>query len=300
MKQNLNQIVISLLKNSKEKFLTAREIAEMIVEKEKNFCDAKIKRTTLKTKEEAIAQLRAEIGSCYAKTTLKQYVSRTADKPKKYYYDDKNSDISDTSVEKKAKNKQEEHKLYKKLAEYCKSRGIETLRINEKTSKKDGGENHNIWLHADVVGFKDLLATKNSATRECLICYPHEKSYLYSFEVKYEMKTTSNIRKFFFQTVSNSSWANFSYLVATRIEEKALEELQLLCTSFKIGFIQLNTNEPLESDIIIQAPKTELDWNMIDRIATENPDFRKYLKNIELSYKKHSNKDIQTPEWDIC
>lgn len=114
MKQNLNQIVISLLKNSKEKFLTAREIAEMIVEKEKNFCDAKIKRTTLKTKEEAIAPLRAEIGSCYAKTTLKQYVSRTADKPKKYYYDDKTQILLTHQLRKK-------QKINKKNINYTKS-----------------------------------------------------------------------------------------------------------------------------------------------------------------------------------
>ncbi len=38
---------------------------------------------------------------------------------------------------------------------------------------------------------------------------------------------------------------------------------------------------------------------MIDRIANENPDFQKYLKNISLAYKKHSNRDIQAPEWGI-
>lgn len=297
MKQSLSQIVISLLKNHKQQFLTAREIAEQIVKNEKDFCNTKMKRTKTKTKEDMIAQLRAEIGSNYAKGTMKQYVSRTADRPRKYYYDDKN-EIKQITETAQRKIKQEEHKLYPKLAAFCNSKGIRTLRIDEKTSQKNGGENHNIWLHADVVGYQDLLENKNPATKECLMHYSSEKSYLYSFEVKHEIITTSNIRKFFFQTVSNSSWANFSYLVGLRVDEKAKEELQLLCSSFKIGFIQLNEEEPSESDIVIQAPKTELDWNMIDRIAAENPDFRKYLKNISLSYKKHSNKDIQTPEWD--
>lgn len=59
MKQSLSQIVISLLKNHKQQFLTAREIAEQIVKNEKDFCNTKMKRTKTKTKEDMIAQLRA-------------------------------------------------------------------------------------------------------------------------------------------------------------------------------------------------------------------------------------------------
>ena len=134
---------------------------------------------------------------------------------------------------------------------------------------------------------------------DIIIEYSCERSFLYSFEVKEGIIKNCDLRKYFFQTVSNSSWANYSYLVAEGIEEKAKEELQLLCASFNIGFIQLNKEEPEESDIVIQAPKTDIDWNMINRISDENPDFRQYLKNISLTYKRHSNPDIQPAKWDI-
>ena len=171
--------------------------------------------------------------------------------------------------------------------------------INEKESKKDKGKNHNKWLHADVVGFEDITRKFNNYTKECIIEYSDERSFLYSFEVKDGINNPCELREYFFQTVSNSSWANYSYLVAEGINDRAMDELQLLCASFKIGFIRINKNEPTESEIVIKAPKTALDWKMINRIADENKDFQKYLKNITLSYKGHSDKYAAKPEWDL-
>lgn len=297
MVQSLYEMVAELLRSNPKKYLTAREIAEWIIDNKKDYCTNKMNKTSKKTEKALLTQIIAEIPS-WPQRLAKLNVYRTADRPQKYYFDPKTTDI-ETSECKIHKNKQEEKELYLKLAQYCKSIGVQTLRIDEKTSKKDGGKNYNKWLHADVVGYKDLAAKFNEETKECLIQYSSERSYLYSFEVKDGIITTSNIRENFFQTVSNSSWANYSYLVAEGIEDKVKEELQLLCSSFKIGFIQLDRENPLESDIVIQAPKTDLDWNMINRISDENSDFRKYLKNISLSYKKHSNNDIQSPKWDI-
>lgn len=297
MKQNLNQIAAELVKNSTNQYLTAREIAEQIIKTQKEFCNNKMSRTAKKSNEALLKQLIAEIGA-HSPALEKLNVYRTADRPHKYYYDPKLLN-DDKSICNFSVNKQEEKHLYPKLAQYCHSLNIKTLRIDEKTSKNKGGKNYNKWLHADLVGYKDLAEKFNEETKECFIQYSSERSYLYAFEVKDGIITTSNIREYFFQTVSNSSWANYSYLVAEGIEDKAKEELQLLCSGFKIGFLQLNKEEPIESDIVIQAPKTGLDWDMINRIAVENPDFRKYLKNISLSYKKHSNNDIQCPKWDI-
>ena len=78
-----------------------------------------------------------------------------------------------------------------------------------------------------------------------------------------------------------------------------MDELQLLCSSFGIGYIQLNKEDPTESQIIIKAPRTSLDWNMINRIANVNKDFQKYLDNITLVYQGHSNSKTQKPVWDI-
>ena len=293
--------VVGFLKENLNKTYTAREISVCIADKFPIACEEKIKNSKdgyLKTKEDCIGQWVREISSD-KNALLKKGVSITAGRPRKYYI---SNDISDNNVDNKEFhriNNQPEKELYPILAEFCNSINIKTLRIDEKESKKDKGKNFNKWLHADVVGFEDLIIGFNKQVKECLIAYSDERSYLYSFEVKDGIINPSELREYFFQTVSNSSWANYSYLVAEGINENAINELQLLCSSFNIGFIRLDRNDPLESEIVIKAPKTSLDWNMMNRIANENKDFQKYLENIKLSYKGHSDKDAAKPRWDI-
>lgn len=298
MALNLNNTVSTFLKENSSDAFTAREIAQWIWENHQNECIAKIKRTKLQNSEELINQLRAEIGAHYNQLE-KRNIGRTSDRPRKYYYEQTDLSTKECKTTKR-KNNQPEHELYPLLAEYCKTIGINTLRINEKGSKKDKGENFNIWLHPDIVGFEDLTSEFDEDLTQCIIEHRAERSCFYSFEVKAGIIPASKLRKYFFQTVSNSSWANYSYLVAEGLGGDLVEkELQLLCASFKIGFIQLNKKDINESKIIIQAPKTELDWNMINKIAKENPDFRKYIKNITLSYKGASDRYAAKPEWDI-
>ena len=292
--------IITLLKENPNKYFTAREMTEYIVEKFPEACEEKMKNSKggyLKTKSDCIHQWVAEIGA-YKDTWIKKGVSMTAGRPRKYYYIN-NEKIAESCEENVRKNNQPEKELYPVLAQFCDSINIKTLRIDEKESKKDKGKNYNKWLHADVVGFEDLIGNFNKQTKECLIEYADERSYLYSFEVKDGTIETWNLREYFFQTVSNSSWANYSYLVAEDVNDKAMDELQLLCSSFNIGYIQLNREEPQESQIVIKAPKTSLDWKMINRIANENKDFQKYLDNITLVYQGHSNPKTQKPVWDI-
>ena len=292
--------IITLLKENPNRYFTAREMTEYIVEKFPEACEEKMKNFKggyLKTKSDCVHQWVAEIGA-YKDTWIKKGVSMTAGRPRKYYYIN-NEKIAESCEENVRKNNQPEKELYPVLAQFCDSINIKTLRIDEKESKKDKCKNYNKWLHADVVGFEDLIGNFNKQTKECLIEYADERSYLYSFEVKDGTIETWNLREYFFQTVSNSSWANYSYLVAEDVNDKAMDELQLLCSSFNIGYIQLNREEPQESQIVIKAPKTSLDWKMINRIANENKDFQKYLDNITLVYQGHSNPKTQKPVWDI-
>lgn len=294
----INEVVNFLRKNENQLY-TAREIVENIVENFPNACNEKMKNSKgnyLKTKNDCIQQWVAEI-SAHKDSWQKKGILMTAGRPRKYYF--ANNEQTAESCLKTKKNNQPEKELYPILAKFCDSINIKTLRIDEKESKKDKGKNYNKWLHADVVGFKDLISDFNKQTKECLIEYADERSYLYSFEVKDGTIETWNLREYFFQTVSNSSWANYSYLVAEDVNDKAMDELQLLCSSFNIGYIQLNREEPKESQIVIKAPKTSLDWNMINRIANENKDFQKYLDNITLVYQGHSNDKTQKPSWDI-
>lgn len=292
--------VLSFLKNNADKSYTAREIAIYIADHFPRDCQKKIKTSKdgyIKTKDDCIDQWVREISSD-RNAWINKGISITAGRPRKYYFANDELIIG-TSENSVRKNNQPEKDLYPILAQFCDSINIKTLRIDEKESKKDRGKNYNKWLYADMVGFKDLITGFNNQTKECLIEYADERSYLYSFEVKDGKIETWNLREYFFQTVSNSSWANYSYLVAEDVNDKAIDELQLLCSSFKIGYIQLNKENPLESQIVIAAPKTSLDWSMINRIANENKGFQKYLENITLVYQGHSNPKTQKPFWDI-
>lgn len=293
--------IVKFLKEHKNQSFTARELTLYIVNNFPKACEEKMKNSKegyLKTKDDLIHQWVAEIGA-YKNSWDKKGISMTAGRPRKYYFSDELENLQDEIKEVTKKNMQPERELYPILAKFCESRNIKTLRIDEKKSKNDIGKNYNEWIHADVVGFQDLISDFNKQAKECLIEYADERSYLYSFEVKDGRIETWNLRKYFFQTVSNSSWANYSYLVAEDVNENAMDELQLLCSSFDIGYIQLNKEDPTESQIIIKAPRTSLDWNMINRIANVNKDFQKYLDNITLVYQGHSNPKTQKPVWDI-
>lgn len=78
---------------------------------------------------------------------------------------------------------------------------------------------------------------------------------LWSFEVKKTL-TVANIRKCFFQAVSNSSWAHEGYLVATAIADDRVEqELRMLSALHGIGVILLDPENPSESEILLPAQK---------------------------------------------
>lgn len=153
-----------------------------------------------------------------------------------------------------------------------------------------------------MVGFRDITDGFNADAKQCLIKSAESRGLFYSFEVKDDFFSMGTLRESFFQTVSNSSWANFSYLVSMKhdieLEEDVERELQLLCASFKIGFIELNKNEPTRSRIVIMAPFTDVDWGMVNRIAVQNTDFQRYLQYVQGEYKRQIDKDIKEPEWD--
>lgn len=98
----------------------------------------------------------------------------------------------------------------------------------------------------------------------------------------------ANLRESFFQAVSNSTWANFGYRVAANIEGRCSEtisELRILSSLHGIGIILLNTEEPSESQILIPArERSDVDWNTINRLATENRDFLEYVRLVRQFY----------------
>lgn len=153
-----------------------------------------------------------------------------------------------------------------------------------------------MWLHPDVVGIQDLGRKWESSVVHC-DKYVNSRLKLWSFEVKTSVDNSS-VREAFFQTVSNSTWANFSYLVIAEIKDnKVMEELQTLSRLYGIGVIELNVNNPKESKIKISSQERKIvDWNMANRIASVNTDFRKYTELVMEFYKLDG--EIKVEYWD--
>ena len=105
---------------------------------------------------------------------------------------------------------------------------------------------------------------------------------LYAFELKIHINYT-NLRQSFFQAVSNSSWANEGYLVCLDFDDDPdfRNELQRLSNSFGIGIIKLNVKSINESDVVFPARSKEIiDWDTVNRLAEDSPDFKRFISNL--------------------
>jgi len=151
--------------------------------------------------------------------------------------------------------------------------------FHEKSARKKFSQ----WIHPDIVG----ACFSIDEWQEEVLAFSKEIGApiikIYSFELKRELNF-QNLRESFFQAVSNSSWANKGYLVAAEIDpdEEFQFELKRLSTSFGIGIIKIDINEPDSSQIIYSSKyKTELDWENMNKLSEENPDFKYFLKRIK-------------------
>jgi hypothetical protein len=121
------------------------------------------------------------------------------------------------------------------------------------------------------------------------------RARLWSFEVKL-LLNRSNVRKSYFQAVSNSSWANFGYLVAEKIEgDDTMKELTMLAATHGIGVIRLDSATPSESQILIPArERADIDWDMCNRLTAENKDFVSYVERVKHFYQTGK---VNKAEW---
>jgi len=106
------------------------------------------------------------------------------------------------------------------------------------------------------------------------------------------------LKESFFQCVSNSSWANESYLVAARIsdDEDFMNELSRLSASFGIGVIELDLEDPHSSDVIIPAKyKKDLDFETMNKLAMNN-DFKDFIETVKIDL---TSKKIHKKEYDV-
>lgn len=180
---------------------------------------------------------------------------------------------------------------------------VETLnnlyskRIDEKRSSNKRGPNGNRWLYPDLVGMEDLGTDWHQEVKDCVSQYSDKRTKLWSFEVKL-LINRSNVRECFFQSVSNSSWSNFGYLVAAEIEgQDTLKELRMLFAAHGIGLIKLEVENPSESQVLIPAKERgEIDWDTANRLATDNKDFLEYVKLVKQFYQTGEARSV---DWDV-
>jgi hypothetical protein len=157
--------------------------------------------------------------------------------------------------------------------------------FHERSLKKS--EKQNQWLHPDIVGFSLTSGDWDHAVVQLAQSTGSSAARFYSFEMKIALDFTT-LREFFFQAVSNSSWAHQGYLVAAEIDEDTefREELKRLSQSFGIGVIQLDLDEPIDSLILYPAEeRSEIDWETVNRISTVNSDFADFIRVVSNSIK---------------
>ena len=154
---------------------------------------------------------------------------------------------------------------------------LKTIR-HSKSDKKEFGE----WVHPDMVGCYFPFGDWTNEVVEVSTLLGASAFKLFSYELKRQL-SLSNLREAFFQTVSNSSWANETYLAAADIDTDAdfNNELERLSSAFGVGIIKLNIEDPDSSELVLPArSRDSIDWETANKLATMNPDFREFLKRI--------------------
>ncbi|MDR1180177.1 MAG: hypothetical protein LBK44_06695 [Spirochaetales bacterium] len=171
---------------------------------------------------------------------------------------------------------------------------IYTKTIFHESSKK---KTFSQWQHPDIVGVFYPMEQWEAEIFDIVNYTGNQPVKIFSYELKKELDF-SNLRESYFQAVSNSSWANEGYLVASEIDrsDDFMAEIIRLSNSFGIGLIFLNTKNPDDSEILIQARQKDiLDIEMMNKISQINPNFREFLMRIRTDL---SSKEIRKEKFD--
>ncbi len=157
---------------------------------------------------------------------------------------------------------------------YCKT-------IYHENSKK-GEKGKDKWNYPDIVGIHFPFDDYKEETLGLLKNLNKQSCKIYSFEIKKSI-TWADIKEYYFQAVSNSSWANEGYLVVfENIESDIFSELIRLNASFGIGIIQLEIDS--SSKVILPARQRNLDMQTLDMLVEKNKNFKDFIDDV--------NKDI--------
>jgi hypothetical protein len=164
---------------------------------------------------------------------------------------------------------------------------------HSKSEKKSFGE----WVHPDMVGCVFAINDWDDEVLQLSSAVGNTSVKFISFELKRNL-SLSNLREYFFQTVSNSSWANEAYIVAANISEDTdfHTELRRLSSSFGVGVIRLNVEDPDKSEIVYAAThRGNLDWDTLNKLTDKNSDFKQFVKRVRIDLKSN---EIRNERYD--
>lgn len=206
-------------------------------------------------------------------------------KPYKYYWaeydlqEEIEEIIENSESENQNANQPQNYKerdLHPLLSSYLKNENIyaTTIPHEESSTKKDKNQK---WIHPDMMGVKFLDLKNKSANKLLNEANKKDTFSIISYELKRELKNDYALKECFFQAVSNSSWANYGYLVAFEIAENLKDEIERLNQSFGIGVMELKAN-PFETKILATAKKKDLDLKTIEKICNINKKFEIFIE----------------------
>lgn len=207
-----------------------------------------------------------------------------------------NQSVISKKTNKIDKTTYDERDLHKLLSSYLKNTGIYSKTIFHEQS--NGKDSNQIWTHPDMIGIK-FLNLQTKASQNFLKSINRVDTFkMSSYEIKKEINSDIELKKAFFQAVSNSSWANFGYLVAFEFSDSLTEEIERLNQSFGIGVIELNAN-PYQSRVLFPAKYRDLDFKTIDKLCKINREFEQFIEQVdklmtaEERYHKSTEKELE-------
>jgi hypothetical protein len=192
----------------------------------------------------------------------------------------------------------DERSLHKVFCSYLRTRNVyaKTIYHEKSSTKVDSAQK---WVHPDIIGV-EFEEFKNDATLSLLkATEPKESVHIYSYELKKKIESDYQLKQYYFQALSNSSWANYGYLVAFEINEDLSEEMERLNNAFGIGIIHMQANE---SRILFPARKNQLDYVTIEKLNNLNKDFNTFIAKLSkvINATKEYTVDAKSSFEKIC
>lgn len=194
-----------------------------------------------------------------------------------------NGTVLENSVPDKPKPKVHfsEKDLHPLLAYYASNNlNVLTKTIDDKKGKNKG-KGFAEWMNPDMVGLDmTTIRTIDNQVRDFSFNIQQSNTEIYSFELKREI-SFSTLRRYYFQAVSNSRWANKGYLVAAEIQtedKEFMDELSRLSEAYGIGVLHLSIEDPNDSTILYESKRNPvIDWRFVDFLYDNNSDFKEFI-----------------------